>query len=79
MKNMNFILEDRLHRDFKKYCVDKNITMTKVLIRLIEKELSLHEEDWIGFWCEISDCFTMFRENIYYYCNKLAEKEDAEE
>lgn len=43
MKKINFNLNEDLYKKFKKYCVDKDKTMTTMFIELINKELELNE------------------------------------
>lgn len=39
MAKINFNLNEKLYRNFKKYSVDQKESMTKILIRLIKEEL----------------------------------------
>ncbi len=36
MVRLNFIIDDELHKKFKKYCIDENKSMTKILIEAIK-------------------------------------------
>jgi hypothetical protein len=39
MKKINFNLDDLTYKNFKKYCVDQDKTMTTILIELINEKI----------------------------------------
>ena len=43
MKQVNFLIDDKLHYDFKKYCFDNSTTITQRLIRHIKNDIKIND------------------------------------